>query len=395
MSAATLPGAGRFDAAEIEGRAARARPLLAKAGLDALLISSPTNFGYFTGFHSEFLVSPTRPWYVLVPREGEPVGIVPEVGLIAMRAAAHVAELRAWPSPRPADEGISLLTEAIAELPRTSGRIGCEIGPEQRLGMPAQDFLTLAERLGEAHALVDGSSVVRALRAIKSPAEIDVLREISRLASDGYESLGRLYEAGDTEATLCRKLRRHVLDAGADHAPFVAVTSDYPCYRDGLEILCPTERVLRPGDVLFVDSGFTLAGYFCDFNRSWAIGQASDEVRRAYELVHAATEAGLAAARPGARIADVFAAQADSLLQHGPMAGGSRMGHGLGLDLTEPPSVTADEQLELRPGMVITIEPGFIFGDGLLMVEEEAVAITADGAELLTRRAPAELPVIG
>jgi Xaa-Pro aminopeptidase len=229
---------------------------------------------------------------------------------------------------------------------------------------------------------------------VKSSAEIQAIREICQLTSDGYAAVPELIQPGDTEATLCNRLRLFVLGQGASHAPFIAATANNPCYREGHEILSPSEHVLHDGEVLFIDSGFTLDGYYADFNRNWAIGSATAAVRRAYGHVYSATEAGIEATRPGARVADIFNAMATYLSPYGPISHPSRMGHGLGLALTEPPSVTPDEQLVLRPGMVITIEPSLMFEPSMLMMHEEVVVVTDVGAELLTRRASAELPVL-
>jgi Xaa-Pro aminopeptidase len=156
----------------------------------------------------------------------------------------------------------------------------------------------------------------------------------------------------------------------------------------------PTERRLEHGDILIIDTGCTFDGYYCDFDRNWAFGSASDAARRAYDVVWQATEAGIAAARPGARASDLWRAQAAVLEPAGSANVGSRMGHAIGLALTEPPSNRPADDTTLVPGMVMTIEPGLVYADGRLMLHEENLVITESGNELLTRRAPRELPIL-
>ena len=136
-------------------------------------------------------------------------------------------------------------------------------------------------------------------------------------------------------------------------------------------------------------------GYFCDFNRNWAIGQPSAAVCRAYEVVWKATEAGLNAARPGARVCDVWKAQA-AVLSLAQSLGNNvgRLGHGLGMQLTEPPSNHPSDETILEVGTVLTIEPGMEFAPGLMMVHEEDIAIRDGEPELLTVRANPQLPIV-
>ena len=152
---------------------------------------------------------------------------------------------------------------------------------------------------------------------------------------------------------------------------------------------------LEEGDVLFIDTGATYDGYFCDFDRNFAFGHLSDDAQRAHEAVWDATEAGIAAARPGATTTDLWRAMADVLEAAGSKGlNVGRMGHGLGLQLTEPPSNRPGDPTELQPGMVMTIEPGLEYAPGKNIVHEENIVITDDGCELLTRRAPLEMPLI-
>ena len=138
-------------------------------------------------------------------------------------------------------------------------------------------------------------------------------------------------------------------------------------------------------------------GYYCDFDRNFSVGMPSDSVKRAYETVWQATEAGLAAARAGRTCADLFGAMSAVLAPEAfGTAGGDvgRLGHGLGMVLTEFPSITGWDRTVLKPGFVMTLEPGMATAPGKMMVHEENVAITDGAPRLLTRRTAREIPVL-
>jgi Xaa-Pro aminopeptidase len=144
-----------------------------------------------------------------------------------------------------------------------------------------------------------------------------------------------------------------------------------------------------------LDTGAVRHGYFCDFDRNFAVGPIDSTARRAHDALHAATDAALDAIVPGMRASDVHRILCESLLADGMTPLGGRLGHGLGIALTEWPSLTARDETPLREGMVLTLEPGVEIAPGRIMVHEENIVLRAAGCELLTPRAPAELPVIG
>ena len=103
--------------------------------------STPPNVRY-SGFDSQFWESPTRPWFIVVPASGRPIAVIPEIGVPEM-ASTWIEDIRSWPSPRPADDGTSLLASVLGELPRRFGRVGFELGREHSLRMPVMQFLAL------------------------------------------------------------------------------------------------------------------------------------------------------------------------------------------------------------------------------------------------------------
>ena len=381
-----------FAQAEFEGRCARAQRLMTEQGLDALFVTIKANVRYFTGFDSQFWESPTRPWFLVVPREGEPVAVIPEIGEAGM-ADTWISDIRTWPAPRPADDGISLLAACLGAYPARFGRIGAELGMENALRMPAADLETLRGLLSPSE-IADAAPLLRQLRMVKSPAEVTKIRHVCQLVSDGFEALPDKLRIGETERDACRKLRIDLLQRGVDDSPYLMGASGPGGY-DNI-IMGPTDRRLERGDILIIDTGSTYDGYFSDFDRNFAFGSLSEAARRANSVVHAATEAGIAAARPGATTSEVWQAMM-SILEAGGALGNNvgRMGHGLGLQLTEPPSHMPGDDTVIEPGMVLTIEPGMHVAPGRMIVHEENIVITENGSELLSRRAPPEIPVIG
>ena len=143
-----------FAQAEFEQRTQTVQKLMREARLDAILVTTEAEIRYFTGFHSQFFVSPTRPWFVVVPADGKPIAVIPTIGETGM-AATWIDDIHTWPSPRPADDGISLLTSTISGLPARHGRFGLPLGPESILRMPAGDAQKLADAI--PHEVVDYS----------------------------------------------------------------------------------------------------------------------------------------------------------------------------------------------------------------------------------------------
>jgi len=380
-----------FAQAEFEARTARAQRLMAAREIDALLLTTEPELRYFSGFRSQFWESPTRPWFLVVPREGRPIAVIPEIGAAGM-ATTWVEDIRTWPAPRPEDDGVSLLAATLAEQAVRFGRIGVPLGHQTHLRMPAADYARLVEGLGNIE-VADATGIVRLLRNVKSPAEIDKIRYVCGLASDAFEALPAAMRIGETEREVCRKLQLDMLRRGADSTPYLIGASGPGGY-DNI-IMGPTDRVLGAGDVLIIDTGATFDGYFCDFDRNFAFGPPDQAARRAHEVAYNATEAGIDAARPGATHQDLWAAMWKVLEQGGALGETvGRLGHGLGMQLTEGPSNMPGDLTVLEPGMVITIEPGMVFAPGKLMVHEENIAITEGPAELLSRRAAPEMPVI-
>jgi Xaa-Pro aminopeptidase len=160
-------------------------------------------------------------------------------------------------------------------------------------------------------------------------------------------------------------------------------------------VISPADtRPLAPGDVLMLDTGAVREGYFCDFDRNFAIGRADDAAKRAHAVLHAATDTALSVLRPGMSTAALHRIMTDALLADGAVPLGGRLGHGLGVTLTEWPSLTPKDHTLLREGMVLTLEPGVEVGPGRIMVHEENIVLRAGGAELLSSRTPPELPEI-
>ena len=143
---------------------------------------------------------------------------------------------------------------------------------------------------------------------------------------------------------------------------------------------------------MFFDTGCTFDGYWCDFDRNYAVGDISDDAKRAHRAMWQATQAGIAAARPGARTDDLYTAMAKIIDEAGSLGNiVGRLDHGLGMQLTEPPSHMPGDSTVIEAGMVLTIEPGIEYAPGKMIVHEENIVIRDDGTELLTRRAPNEM----
>lgn len=386
----SIPQRG-FSQSEFEHRAQKAQRVMNEEKLDAILLTTEPNVRYFSGFLTQFWQSPTRPWFLIVPREGELIAVIPEIGRAGMEST-WVNDIRTWGSPCPEDDGITLLAQALSEVTVRFGRIGMTLGQESHLRMPANNFKQMTEKISPTE-IVDVALHLHSLKKIKSEAEIQKIEHICQITSGAFENLPSQIRIGETQRQICLKLRQDILKRGGDNSPYLIAGSGSGGY-DNI-IMGPTESVLENGHVLIIDTGSTFDGYFCDFDRNFAFGNLPEEARRAYETVYHATDVGIESARPGKTTTDVWQAMW-SVLEKGGALGNSvgRMGHGLGMELTEWPSVMPGDDTLLEPGMVLTIEPGMSFAPGKEMVHEENILITEEGARILTRRAPAEMPII-
>ena len=371
-----------FARSEFVARLERAQALMAAQSLDALLLTTEAEVRYFSGFRTLFWHSPTRPWFLILPLSGGPIAVIPGIGA-ALMGTTWVRDIRTWSSPHPDDEGVGLLTDAL----KGCRRVGLPMGEEASLRMPLGDFNRLRD--GISADVVDCSGLIKTLRMIKSEAEIALLGRICAIGSDAFDRLPGLVGEGVPLAEVFRRFKIALLQAGAEEVPYLVGGAGQGSYGD--VISPPTDAPLRDGDLLMLDTGATLQGYFCDFDRNFAIGKADTRVREAYDKLWRATEAGLAVARAGATCATLFGAMSAEL---GGRSDIGRMGHGLGMQLTEWPSIAAHDNTVMQPGMVMTLEPSLAIAAGKMMVHEENILITDGAPELLTRRAAPDLPVI-
>ena len=151
-----------FEPSEFALRTERAQHLMRKLNVDGLLLTTEPEVRYFSGFHTAFWLSPTRPWFLVVPREGKPIAVIPEIGGARM-SETWLDDIVMWSAPRPNDEGITELTATIKRLKKISGVIGVPMGTETHIRMPFSDFKKLQENI-RGIELVDASPLIQEIR---------------------------------------------------------------------------------------------------------------------------------------------------------------------------------------------------------------------------------------
>lgn len=379
-----------FDPSEFQNRLDRAQSLMAGAGLDALVLTTETDVRYFTGFLTRFWESPTRPWFLVVPQTGMPVAVIPSIGAALMRKT-WITDIRTWSAPDLTDDGVTLLADTIRQVVGAGARIGVPDGHGTHLRMPLQDYQRVQDLLPQATFTSD-QRIIETLRRIKSGAELAKIERACTIAGRAFDRVGEIAGAGVPLDQVFRDFQSLCLAEGADWVPYLAGGTGPLGYGDVISPAAP--EPLQHGHVLMLDTGLVWDGYFCDFDRNYAIGPVSDEVHSAYAKLLEATQAGQEAAVIGATATDIYHAM-DRVLTGG-LGGGDagRLGHGLGMQLTEWPSFIATDPTEIVAGMVITLEPGITMSDGSVLVHEDDFVITEQGARQLTPRAPQQMAEI-
>lgn len=375
-----------FPEAEFAARIARAQAMMARHGLAALLLTTEPEVRYFTGYITRFWESPTRPWFVVLPASGKPIAVIPAIGAPVM-ARTWVEDIRTWRAPDLEDDGVSLLADTLRDV-AGDGPVGVPMGHETHVRMPLEDYA----RLGASVRLVPDHGIMRALRMVKSEAEIDKIRTACAVAGRAFDRVGDIAAPGVPLSQVFRRFQMLCLEEGADWVPYLAGGAGPLGYDD---VISPaSDTPLETGDVLMLDTGLMVDGYFCDYDRNFGIGSVDARCLAGHRRLIEAVEAALAVARPGATAADLFHAM-DKVLTGG--AGGSeagRYGHGLGMQLTEWPSLIPDDHTVLEPGMVLTLEPGVDIADGQILVHEENIVIREGAPEKLSPFAAPDLRIL-
>ncbi|WP_347817811.1 Xaa-Pro peptidase family protein [uncultured Planktomarina sp.] len=372
-----------FEIAEFKARLTRAQSRMDAAGLDAILLTTEPDIRYFTGYLTRFWESPCRPWFLVLPRSGDPIAVIPSIGA-ALMARSWITDIRCWRAPDLEDDGISLLAETLHAL---GPSIGTPSGLQSHLRMPLTDFARLNAALPQP--IGADFDILRSLRLVKSEAEIEKIKTACQIANRAFARVPEIASMGQPLAQVFRDFQRLCLDEGADWVPYLAGAAAPGGYGD---VISPADdRPLAAGDILMLDTGLVHDGYFCDFDRNFSVGRPSADVAEGHSRLIEATYAAFEAARPGSTAAELFHVM-DKIVTGG--AGGSeagRYGHGLGMNLTEWPSLIPTDHTPLVSGMVLTLEPGIELAPGRALVHEENIVIRENGAEWLSQPYGAEM----
>ncbi len=351
MTATTTTRADRL-VAELDG-----------AGIDVLLVDELTNVRYLTGYTGSnglALIGPRTRMFVTdfryVEQAAEEVG--PEF-------ERH--------------RGVQDLVESLRELlPEGTTRLGID---ERHMSL--KSYRRVRELAGDGVELVDAGGLVEGLRRVKEPGEVQRLTEAQRIADAAFRATVERGLAGRTEREVARHLEQQIRERGAKGPSFDAIVAAGP--HGALPHAQPREATIERGQLVVIDWGGLLDGYYSDCTRTVAAGEPSPQAREVYEVVLAAQLAGLDAARPGVggREAHEAAAAVIDAAGYGEHFGHG-LGHGVGLEIHEAPTLSLRSTDELAVGNVFSVEPGIYLPGRLGVRIEDVVVLEQDGPRIIT-----------
>ncbi len=356
-------------------RRARLRKQLQDEGLACAVIMPGPNLRYLTGLqmHSSERMALA---FFSAQQDQEPTLLLP--ALERPQAEAQLQDAARFYAYEDVQGPQAALGRIAQELELAGGRLGIEYHQLRALELRA------IEAVAPGCQTVSLEALLARLRSIKDPEELAALRRAIALTEELLDRTIKSIRPGQSEREVARYFLRALLESEAEAPSFTPIVVSGP--NGGSPHALPSERRLQPGDLITLDVGASLEGYPGDITRCVALGELEPELAKIYQLVLAANSAGRQACRPGtpAETVDRAARQVIEQAGYGQYFI-HRTGHGLGLEVHEPPFIIAGNPQPLQPGMTFTVEPGiYLPGRGGARVEDD-ILITDNGAETLTR----------
>ncbi len=352
---------------DVPARAARLRESLAPAGVDALLVTRLPNVRYLTGFSGSaalLLVAPDEIVFVTDGRYAEQAAAQLEAAGVDARVEVGLTQVAQ--------------REATATATAPFARLGLEAHgvtwAQQRAY--AKDWFPSAELVATEH-------LVEALRRVKEPGEVARIGAACAIADEALAVVAPTLADGPAERDVGLALELEMRRRGATRVSFDPIVASGP--NGARPHSRPSERRIRPNELVVLDFGCVVDGYCSDMTRTLSLGDPGPDARRVYDIVLESQRTGRAAVRAGADCAAVDracrsvieAAGWGDAFVHGT-------GHGVGLEIHEAPRVAATARDTLARGYVVTVEPGvYLPGVGGVRIED-TVVVTDEGAEALT-----------
>jgi Xaa-Pro aminopeptidase len=380
--------------------------VLEAEGLDALVATTTENVYYVSGLRSiSHALFRGLELYAVFTRRGTAL-VIPFIDTTSVASARidvdHVVcygkfffeyaddpgeigrKIRDWtraPAASPADA----LAGVLGDLGVQGRRVGLDEG-----NLFAPTWKRLEERLGGT-TLVPAYQMFRQARMVKGPDEVAALEKAALIAEDGIAAVLRMLRPGVTEREAARLYEQEVVAKGAE--PFFTVVTIGE--RAALADVYPTDRALRPGDLVRFDLGCLVGPYRSDISRTAVLGRPSEKQARYYAGILAGERAAIAAMKPGVPVSQLFEIAVRVTRENGlPHYQRHHVGHGIGLEPYDPPTINAATNTALAPGMVFCVEtPYYEHGWGGVQVED-AVEVTPGGVRVLTRSSQ-DLAIVG
>jgi len=353
-------------------RQRRLRISLSNAGFRGVALNPGPTLTYLTGLHFHLM---ERPVLFIVPVDGDPVLVLPELELAKTTSLSFSAKIlpygeqpSTWPQVFQEAALAAHMADQYGVEPTRMRYLELHI---LQAAAPTTRFLSAEESLAQ-------------LRMFKDPGEVDCMRKAVLIAQQALVSTLPFIRHGITERELAAELTLQLLRHGSDaEMPFTPIVAAGP--NSANPHASPTDRQLAPGDLLVIDWGAGYQGYISDLTRTFALGKVEPELERIAALVEAANAAGRAAAMPGQTAGAVDQAAREVIEKGGyGQYFTHRTGHGIGMEGHEPPYIRGDNEQLLKPGMTFTIEPGiYLTGRNGSRIEDDML-ITEDGSQSLS-----------
>lgn len=353
---------------------------LKEQSIDAAFITDPYNVFYVSGFKSN---PHERLLGVMVFAEAEPFLICPKMEIPDAKNAGWTGEIVGHEDTQNSME--------ILYQTALSREVDLKTMAVEKAHMTVERYESLLSLFGSL-SIAQLDEQLNAMRVIKDDAELQILREAAALADYAIEVAARTIKEGITEIEVMTEIELALKKRGVTHMSFdtTVLTGDRAASPHGKT----GQYKLKQGDLVLFDLGVVHKGYCSDITRTLALGEPNEEQKEVYDVVYRSEMAALEAVKPG-----VTAAELDQISRKVIADAGygdyftHRLGHGLGIDVHEFPSIHGQNTMKMEKGMVFTLEPG-IYVPGKVGVRiEDDVAVTADGYEVLTKY-PKELQII-